>query len=58
MPFSEFIIVIQVERFAIVIGNMIVLACYVILPVFLIEPSHLHRYVWKLFEECHFFVAV
>ena len=54
MPFPEFIIVIQIERFAIVIGIMLFLDRYFLLRVFLIEPSHLHRYVRKLLEECHF----
>jgi hypothetical protein len=54
MPFPEFIIVIQIERFAIVIVIMLFLASYFLFPVFLIELSHLHRYIRKLLEERHF----
>ena len=54
MPFPEFIIVIQIELFAIAIDNMLFFASYFLLSFFLIEPSHLHRYVRKLLEERHF----
>jgi hypothetical protein len=54
MPFSEFIIVIQIELFAISIGIVIFLASCFLLRVLLSEPPHLHRYVWKLLEERHF----
>jgi len=54
MPFSEFIIVIQIELFAISIGVMIFLAPYFLLHFFLIELSHLHRYIRKLLEKRHF----
>ena len=54
MPFSEFIIVIQIELFAISIGIVIFLASCFLWDVSLPQPSHLHRYVWKLLEERHF----
>ncbi len=54
MPFPEFIIVIQIERFVIVIVIILFLESSFLLRFLLIEPSHLHRYVWKLLEERHF----
>ena len=54
MPFPEFIIVIQIELFAILIVILLFCASYFLLRSFLIEPSHLHRYVRKLLDESHF----
>ena len=54
MPFPEFIIVIQIDLPAIVIVIMLFLTSNLLLPVFLIESSHLHRYIRKLLDERHF----